>query len=352
MVHKIYHQENFGQVNLSKYYQPNNIEPYNNNSIEYYVNLLGDILYKQNGKLSRKQKEFFYNVAKKDYQNNKEKYDRYEKYTPLLRKQKGKLSQRQKEYFISIGENPDNIEEFFGYFGAIRRAAAAAARRVRAAAIAAARRARRIAAAAARAAKAAARRARELAEAAARKARELAEAAARKAAELARKAKEAAQKVWRDKAQRAFNAARAKFAAMAKRGAEARARRIRAMKIREKEKRRRKALIAANARVKKFKMKGMSNKDMEKPDWNAQKNLKADVDKSVGQPPKIDTKISKVPTFKHKSPKNPNPDKVKADIWESFTTIYENFQETKYVCPSIYIIVILLTLLAIHMITN
>ena len=48
MVHKIYHQENFGQVNLSKYYQPNNIEPYNNNSIEYYVNLLGDILYKQN----------------------------------------------------------------------------------------------------------------------------------------------------------------------------------------------------------------------------------------------------------------------------------------------------------------
>ena len=36
MVHKIYHQENFGQVNLSKYYQPNNIEPYNNNSIEYY----------------------------------------------------------------------------------------------------------------------------------------------------------------------------------------------------------------------------------------------------------------------------------------------------------------------------
>ena len=140
---KIYHQENFGQVNLSKYYQPNNIEPYNNNSIEYYVNLLGDILYKQNGKLSRKQKEFFYNVAKKDYQNNKEKYDRYEKYTPLLRKQKGKLSQKQKEYFISIGENPDNIEEFFGYFGAIRRAAAAAARRVRAAAIAAARRARR-----------------------------------------------------------------------------------------------------------------------------------------------------------------------------------------------------------------
>ena len=70
---------------------------------------------------SGKQKEFFYNVAKKDYKNNKEKYDRYKKYIPLLRKQNGKLSQKQKEYFTSIGENPDNIEAFFGFIGRILR---------------------------------------------------------------------------------------------------------------------------------------------------------------------------------------------------------------------------------------
>ena len=70
---------------------------------------------------SGKQKEFFYNVAKKDYKTNKEKYDRYKKYVPLLRKQNGKLSQKQKEYFKSNGENPKQIENFFGWFWRKRR---------------------------------------------------------------------------------------------------------------------------------------------------------------------------------------------------------------------------------------
>ena len=139
---------------------------------------------------------------------------------------------------------------------------------------------------------------------------------------------------------------------MAKRGEEARIRKAESARIEREEKRKRKALIAANARTKSLDMKGISNKDMKKPDWSAQNKQKTNVDKSVGKPPKIDTKLPKTPKFKHKNPKDPNPSKIKGNPWEGFTTIYENFKETTYVCPSIYIIVILLTLLAIHMFTN
>ena len=105
--------------------------------------------------------------------------------------------------------------------------------------------------------------------------------------------------------------------------------------------------------------------DTKKPNWKMHTSQSTNVSASVGKSPKIPTKISKVPKFKHKNPKNPNPNKIKGNPWESFIPIganenkYENFEEvkksisttskSKYTYSHIYTIIILLTILTIYM---
>ena len=105
--------------------------------------------------------------------------------------------------------------------------------------------------------------------------------------------------------------------------------------------------------------------DTKKPNWNMHSQQSTAVSGSVGKSPKIPTKISKVPKFKHKKTKNPNPNKIKGNPWESFIPIganenkYENFEEvkksisttskSKYTYSHIYTIIILLTILTIYM---